>query len=265
MTMKAQIEPFMKQVAKLGSGLYFLPLVEHFYSFQGEGRFAGTPSIFIRLGGCNLNCHGFGVEIDGAIGCDSLKAVDQKRFGKNWKNISDLIPIIDNHLSDLAFKPDIIFTGGEPLLHHKNPILLNTLLHYIDKGYRITFETNATIYIDFKKYPIYKDVIFAMSVKLKNSGENREKRVKLKAIKSIIKNTKESFFKFVIDKNIKDNQEILDITSEFKTTPIYCMPMGSTAKELSLNDKQVASFCIKYGYNYVDRMHIRLYDNEEGR
>jgi organic radical activating enzyme len=255
---KVQIGHFMRLVDRI-------PLVEHFYSFQGEGRFAGTPSIFIRLGGCNLNCKGFGVYIDGIIGCDSIKAVHEDRYSHEWLYVDDLKPIIEKHLIDLTFKPDIVFTGGEPLTHHENSILLNTLEEFISRGYRVTFETNATIEIDFKKYPIYKDVVFAMSVKLENSGEAKDRRVKKDAIKKIVKNTKSSFFKFVINKDDLNNIEIKEITDEFKDTPIYCMPMGSRAKELSLHDKHVASYCLKYGYNYVDRMHIRLYDNEEGR
>ncbi len=239
-----------------------LPLVESFYSFQGEGRFVGTPSIFIRLGGCNLNCSGFGVKVGELVGCDSLKAVNQEHFAHTWEKVETLTPIIENYLKDLDFKPDIVFTGGEPLLHYQNPILIEALIHF--KKHRITFETNSTTFIDFEKYPIYKDITFAMSVKLENSGEPKQKRINHEAIKAIIDNTKESFFKFVLDKKL-DNDEIIEITKAYPKIKIYCMPMGATAKELSKNDKTVANFCIKEGYNYVDRMHIRLWDNEEGR
>jgi len=240
-----------------------LPVVESFYSFQGEGRFVGSPSIFIRLGGCNLGCVGFGVEIDGIVGCDSLKAVHEKKFSHTWQKVNNLIPIIDKYLKNLDFKPDIVFTGGEPLIHCQNPILLDVLAYF--KDHRITFETNATIEIDFEKYPVYKDITFAMSVKLQNSGEPKSKRINHEAIKAIVTNTKNSFFKFVLSKDDIDTKEIKEITKPYPSTKIYCMPMGSTAKELAQNDKAVANFCIKNGYNYVDRMHIRLWDNEEGR
>jgi len=242
-----------------------LPLVEHFYSFQGEGKYAGAPSVFIRLGGCNLGCKGFGVKYEGITGCDSIRAVYEDRFGEDWKRVDDLIWVVESHIKDLDFKPDIVITGGEPLLHYQNPTLLKLLDHYIKRDFRITFETNATIKIDFVSYPIYKSVVFAMSVKLQNSGEAKSKRVNLEAIRAIIQNTKESFFKFVLSKDDTSSKEIGEIISYFKDTPIYCMPMGSTSNELSLNDRAVAEFCIKNGYNYVDRMHIRLWSNEEGR
>jgi len=242
-----------------------LPLVESFYSFQGEGKFVGTPSIFIRLGGCNLGCAGFGVKIDTLVGCDSLKAVNQEYFSHTWKKIDTLIPIISDYLKELDFKPDIVITGGEPLLHYQNLILLDALKEFILRGHKITVETNATIEIDFSKFPIYKKVIFAMSVKLTNSGEPKSKRINTDAISAIVTNTKESFFKFVLSCDDVNTKEIKEITKEYLDTPIYCMPLGSSAKELRKHDKEVANFCIQNGYNFVDRMHIRLWDNEEGR
>ncbi len=248
-----------------------IPIVEHFYSFQGEGRYAGRPSVFVRLGGCNLGCKGFGVQTPSAkdtsimiVGCDSIKAVHNEHFAHLWEKVEDIKPLIMIHLAGLDFKPDIVFTGGEPLLHYENPIMIEALEHFIGLGYRITFESNATIMIDFIKYPIYKDVTFAMSVKLENSGEEKKKRLNKEAIKAIVENTNASFFKFVLSKDALCKEEIKEI-SQGTSIPIYCMPMGSTAKELALNDKAVANFCIQNGYNYVDRMHIRLWDNEEGR
>ena len=259
MRMSSQIEPFMKQVAKT------VPLVEHFYSFQGEGRYAGVPSIFIRLGGCNLGCKGFGVEIDGVIGCDSLKAVHEKQFGDRWERVDDLVAIVESYLQKVDFLPDLVITGGEPLLHYSSPVLLELLEFAIEKGMRVTFETNATIGIDFTHYPLYKEVIFAMSVKLKNSGEAQEKRFNNRSIGAIVENAKESFFKFVVRGEAQEREEIEMITEAFRSVPIYCMPMGSTAEELARYDKAVAQFCIQNGYRYVDRMHIRLWSNEEGR
>ena len=248
-----------------------IPVVESFYSFQGEGRYAGTPSVFVRLGGCNLGCKGFGVHTPSAkdssimiVGCDSIKAVHNEHFSHLWEKVDTLIPLIMSHLQGLAFKPDIVVTGGEPLLHYENPIMIEALEHFIGLGHRVTFESNATIMIDFETYPIYKEVTFAMSVKLENSGEEKKKRLNPFAIKAIAKNTQESFFKFVLSKDALSEKEIQEI-SEGVNVPIYCMPMGSTAKALAQNDKAVANFCIQKGYNYVDRMHIRLWDNEEGR
>jgi len=260
MITKHQQELFMKQ------GDNALYLVESFYSFQGEGKYAGRPSVFLRFGGCNLNCAGFGVSVvkDGVniIGCDSIRATNATHFKESWKKITntqELIQECNMHLKNLSFKPDIVITGGEPLINHDNLLFISMIKHFLALDFSITIETNATFLIDFVKYPFYKDITFAMSVKLENSGEPLSKRVKHKAIQAIASNATKSFFKFVLD---GETHEIESIVNDINL-PIYCMPMGSTARELSKHDKAVAEFCIKKGYNYVDRLHIRLWDNEE--
>jgi organic radical activating enzyme len=223
-----------------------VPIVEIFYSIQGEGKFAGRLSVFVRVGGCNLRCPSFSTH-----GCDSFYAVD-KKYRSSWKmmNIVEIIDEIKKYP-----KADIVLTGGEPTLYYKK------LYPIVEKFKNITIETNTTIDIDFDKYPKYKDVTFAMSVKLSNSGEKYEDRVKKEIINKIATNAKNSFFKFVIDKNLND--EIEDITQNL-TNDIYCMPLGNSRKELSKNAPFVFDFCLKYNYYYSDRIHIRLFSKKRG-
>ncbi|NPA87268.1 MAG: 7-carboxy-7-deazaguanine synthase QueE [Epsilonproteobacteria bacterium] len=226
-----------------------IPISEIFYSIQGEGKYCGTPSVFVRVGGCNLRCPGFGDK-----GCDSYYAVD-KRYQKEWelKSIEDIKTEIKKYLK---FDPHLVITGGEPTLYFKE---LYPLIEWFEG--QITIETNATIDIDFEKFPAYKKVAFAMSVKLSNSGEEYNKRVKKNVIKSYAKNAKKSFFKFVIDKDLK--KEIEDITKNINL-PIYCMPLGATKEELEKNAPFVFEFCLKNGYRYSDRIHIRLFGKKKG-
>ncbi len=249
-------------------------LVESFYSFQGEGKYAGTPSVFVRFGGCNLKCEGFGVKTktpsgNVVVGCDSARAVYKKEFGFLWREIEDekeLIEEINLHIKK-GCKPDIVFTGGEPLIYHKERAFYKTIEHFLALSYRITIETNGTVFIDFDRYPFFKDLTFAVSVKLSNSKEPYERRVNFKALDSIFYNAKDSFFKFVLDKNIilskKAEKEIEDIIIKYNNSKVYCMPLGSTSFELQENDKYVAEFCIKHCFCYMDRLHIRLWNNVE--
>jgi organic radical activating enzyme len=230
-------------------------LVESFYSFQGEGKYAGAPSVFVRFGGCNLRC----------FGCDSIRAVERRRFVDSWRklqNAKELIDEICKITKNQDFKPDIVITGGEPLIYWKDKILYKTIEYFLDLGYRITIETNTTIKIDFKKYPLYRDVVFAMGVKLSNFGDTFKKRVNLDSIENFIKNAKDTFFKFVLDKKmIEEKRAKKEIAYILKNTPkavVYCMPMGENISQLALNDKAVADFALKYGYNYTDRLHIRV-------
>jgi len=79
-------------------------LVEQFLSIQGEGRYAGSPSYFLRTGGCNLSCAGFGTEYRvGALnrlGCDTYFAVDRD-FSGGWLRVTDANSLISNMESRL--------------------------------------------------------------------------------------------------------------------------------------------------------------------
>jgi organic radical activating enzyme len=250
-------------------------LVEHFYSFQGEGLYSGSPTIFIRLGGCNLNCQGFGVEtispLDGStlIGCDSQKAVNDKHFKATWQAVDSdkLIEIVDGYFNEHGYIADMVITGGEPLIHYQNLALIELLEHLKFKGSRVTFETNATIAIDFDNYPIYKDPLYSMSVKLSNSGEAYEKRINPEAIRAIITHASNHYFKFVVDKEYIEtngNQEIRSITMMHPQSPIYCMPKGASTTELAKHDESVAEFCKQNNYIFSDRTHIRIYNRRDG-
>jgi 6-pyruvoyltetrahydropterin 2'-reductase len=250
-------------------------LVESFLSIQGEGKYAGSPSLFARFGGCNLNCKGFGCEftspLDNSklIGCDSLYAVNEKHFKSEWEsfnNSQELFSKITSHVKDINYLPHLVITGGEPLIHYKNPVFCGFLELVLDRGFNVFFETNGSVNIDFDAFPLYKKVRFAMSVKLSNSGEKYKKRVNKKAVQSIVLHAKEAFFKFVLDKKIikqSAKKEILDITSGFDM-PIFCMPLGKNRAEIKKNASSVVLFCIKNGYNYSDRVHINLWDNKKG-
>lgn len=93
---------------------------EIFYSIQGEGRWAGTPAIFIRLSGCNLRCDF----------CDT-KHQSYKEYTEEeiLREIAKYAPC--NH---------IIITGGEPAIQ-----LTDSFVDMLmDAGYYIAVETNGT-------------------------------------------------------------------------------------------------------------------------
>ena len=96
------------------------PIVEIFHSVQGEGYHTGTPSIFIRFGGCNLQCSW----------CDT----DFSKWDK--MSITEIMTILEQWTTRR-----IIYTGGEPAMQKLRP--LSNELH--SKGYDIAIETNGTI------------------------------------------------------------------------------------------------------------------------
>ena len=250
-----------------------LYLVEHFYSIQGEGRYTGSPSLFFRFGGCNMKCEGFGcseIAPDGSevLGCDTVYAVNKEHFSQNWIPITEanqLLNILD--LYELPRAVDIVLTGGEPLIYANDEIFIEFLEELHKKGHQITFETNGSLGVDFVKFPIYKECIFALSVKLSNSNEPLRKRVNGDVIYSIASHAKEAFFKFSIDAesiNLGLEDEINTIVEHSPKTKVYCMPLGGNKAEVEANTEPLIEFCKAKGYNFSDRLHIRIWDVNKG-
>ena len=82
MTVKArsQVGHFIKLADNM------VEIVEYFSSIQGEGKFQGKNAFFIRLGGCNLKCVGFGCSLrspktgEMLLGCDTIRAAQSSHF-----------------------------------------------------------------------------------------------------------------------------------------------------------------------------------------
>ena len=99
-----------------------LPVMEHFYTLQGEGYHQGRAAYFIRLGGCDVGC----------VWCDVKDSWDA---GKHpLVKIEDLIISIEKTPAKL-----VVITGGEPLLHDLTP--LTSALK--EKGFETNIETSG--------------------------------------------------------------------------------------------------------------------------
>ncbi|MCX8473821.1 MAG: 7-carboxy-7-deazaguanine synthase QueE [Sediminibacterium sp.] len=100
-----------------------LPVLEHFYSLQGEGANQGKPCYFIRLSGCNVGC----------FWCDVKESWDVAE--NQWISLKELLPDIKN-----SSCTNIIITGGEPSLYDLTA-WTNCLKQH---DYKIFLETAAT-------------------------------------------------------------------------------------------------------------------------
>lgn len=81
-----------------------LPLMEEFYTIQGEGGHTGTAAYFIRIGGCDVGCHW----------CD---------VKESWN--AELHPptLIDTIVTNAkSYAKTVVVTGGEPLMWDMNPL-----------------------------------------------------------------------------------------------------------------------------------------------
>src|SRR5690606_39319238 len=77
------------------------PVMERFYTLQGEGRYQGQAAYFIRLGGCDVGCHW----------CDVKDSWDAARHPV--LPVTELAATAAQHPGRIA-----VITGGEPLLHN---------------------------------------------------------------------------------------------------------------------------------------------------
>ena len=220
-----------------------------------------------------MKCEGFGcseVAQDGTsvVGCDTVYAVNKEHFSHSWVPITseqELLRILE--LYELPHAVDVVLTGGEPLIYADDAVFVAFLEKLIERGHQITFETNGSLSVDFEKYPLYRECIFALSVKLSNSNEKFEKRVKGDIIYNIATNAKDAFFKFSIDAesiNLALEDEIESITQHAPQTKIYCMPLGGTKEEVERNSEPLVEYCKVKGYNFSDRLHIRIWDANKG-
>ena len=197
---------------------------ELFYSLQGEGRFVGVPSVFLRTYGCNFTCSSFGC----APGEKSTGADDVAEVVHMYNNFLDL-PLVETgcdsyaswhpafkHLSPtlttdelvkkmLALTPNgmweqnngndvhLVITGGEPLLGWQRAY--KELLEHPGMAdlRNITFETNGTqeLHEDFREYLIKwaqevpgREVTFSVSAKLSASGETWADAIKPEIVQS---------------------------------------------------------------------------------
>ena len=160
-----------------------IKIAELFYSIQGEGRYMGVPSVFLRTFGCNFKCAGFGMprgelsmEAAGiaathslitpfqkyedlplvSTGCDSYASWDP-----SFKELSPMLEsnaIVHRIMEILPHRrwedEHLVITGGEPLLGWQRAY--EDLLSHpsMDRLKEITFETNGTQQLtpEFRQY-----------------------------------------------------------------------------------------------------------------
>jgi len=144
-------------------------LVEIYTSVQGEGPNTGRPTTFVRFGGCNLRCPGWGEGTlpDGSTvrGCDTVFAVYPEWRG-SWESISS-----SALLERIPINPKrVCITGGEPLIQPREG--LRTFVHnLIAGGYEIDLFTNGTKLLSDYRWPQTSSVKIVMDYKLPGSGE----------------------------------------------------------------------------------------------
>jgi organic radical activating enzyme len=118
--MLTKTEPVSMDVSMIKDSL---PVMEDFYTIQGEGFHQGKAAYFVRLAGCDVGC----------VWCDVKESWDINKYPS--KQIDEIVSKIKS-----TSKTDIVvITGGEPLMHNLN--ILTSALH--DAGFKTHIETSG--------------------------------------------------------------------------------------------------------------------------
>jgi organic radical activating enzyme len=281
-----------------------IKIAELFYSIQGEGRYMGVPSVFLRTFGCNFTCSGFGMprgelsaeatEISHvahmfdkyenlplvSTGCDSYAS-----WMPEFKHLSPMLTsdaIVDRIMEIIPHgewqDEHLVITGGEPLLGWQRayPDLLS---HPKMAGLKeITFETNGTQELskEFRQYLLNwslgnksrgRDALtFSVSAKLPGSGEKWEDAIRPEIVCQY-QDVGHTYLKLVV----ATEQDIADAecaVGAYRAAGfkghVYLMPVGGVENVYTLNAKNVALAAMKRGLRYSDRLQVPLFKNEWG-
>ena len=121
-----------------------LSVKEVFRTVQGEGSLAGTPAVFLRLGGCNL-WSGHEDSRGNGVG-DCAKWCDTDFINAEKMEVDVLVSLVEKEAVGMN-KPLVVITGGEPLLQLKKKSGSELLSELRKKGFKIAIETNGTVEI----------------------------------------------------------------------------------------------------------------------
>jgi 7-carboxy-7-deazaguanine synthase len=273
-----------------------LKVSELFYSVQGEGRWTGVPSVFLRTFGCNFRCEKFGRRKDDktpyeyklinpieyrryddlplvSTGCDSYASWDP-RF-KHLSPVMSVDDVVTKIVDLLPFKEwndeHLVITGGEPLLGWQRSFPELLAHDKMQNLAALTFETNGTqplsaeLQTALKAWGVEK-VTFSVSPKLSCSGEPKQEAIRPEIVNQY-QDCGYVVLKFVVGAE-EDAEEALETIKEYRASgfvgPVYLMPVGGVESVYNKNNRWVAEFALKHGLRYSDRLQVPLFANKWG-
>jgi 7-carboxy-7-deazaguanine synthase len=227
-----------------------MKICEIYSSKQGEGFLTGTPSVFVRFSGCNLRCWF----------CDTPYT--------SWEPEGEDLSL-DEVLTDVAQYdcPDVVITGGEPMLFAEMIPLTAALRR---AGRQITIETAGTLYL-----PVACDLM-SVSPKLANSTPSperdprwRERHERTRHVPDVIRKLVAEYpyqIKFVADTpaDCRDVEDYLVEFPEIDRQRVMLMPQGTTPDELAARTEWLEPYCRAHELHFCPRRHIEWYGLTRG-
>ena len=220
---------------------------ELFYSLQGEGSFAGTPSIFIRLAGCPLRCRW----------CDTQYA---------WDSAAGQDMSCEQVLEAIGDYPTrfVVLTGGEPMAHEG---VLELAVAIRDKGYHLTIETAGICFIE----GLPADLM-SISPKLSNSdpqdgaAKHPVERLNVGVLRQLMA-TYDYQLKFVVDvpKDLDEIADVLEKLDGLDLYSVYLMPQATQTDEYLEKSRWLAEYCKQSGFSFSPRLQVMLWGSQRGK
>lgn len=214
-----------------------MKISEIFYSLQGEGLLAGTPSVFIRLAGCPLRCRW----------CDTKYAWDQKA-GKDY-SIDEILTVIRQWPCKF-----VVITGGEPMISDELPALTEVLKI---NSKHITIETAGIVFV-----PDLACNLMSISPKLSNSGRKGWKSDV--AVWNKLISSCNYQLKFVVDTkdDLTEIQQVIAKLHNVDSEKIMLMPQAKNRDEFLAKLPIVADLCRQTRFKFCSRLQVLLWNNK---
>lgn len=205
-----------------------LDIQEIFPTLQGEGPYAGHPSVFIRLGGCNLACDFCDTEFE-----------TYKNFSLT-EILNEVQKLAKNSAGEIVRKL-VVITGGEPL---RQPIekLCSEL---VKLNFLVQIETNGTL---FRELP--EEIKIICSPK---SSNGKYYAIRIDLLPRI------NAFKFIVSKTHQDYQNIMEVGQSKFAIPVYVQPMDEYDEAKNRGNLQHAlKLCEENGHLLSLQLHKTL-------
>ncbi|HWA83194.1 MAG TPA: 7-carboxy-7-deazaguanine synthase QueE [Fimbriimonadaceae bacterium] len=227
-----------------------LRIAEIFASIQGEGIWAGTPSTFVRVSGCNLRC----------VWCDTPYA--------SWApegpvlDLGEILSAVEGH----GIR-HVVVTGGEPMLFDPIAELTGELRR---RGHVLTIETAGTIFRDLACDLMSVSPKLANSVPPEGSGwreRHEETRLQTDVLGALVERYDHQL-KFVVNPETGDDvpeiEALLHRLPPVRPERILLMPEGTDSDTLSRRQKLLVPVCMERGWRLSPRLHVDLFGNKRG-
>ncbi len=231
-------------------------IAEVYESLQGEGRLAGTPSVFLRTSGCNLRCRW----------CDTPFT--------SWEPTGDQRTIEDLCVEVAGFGlRHVVVTGGEPLVAAGIGDLCSRLR---TAGQHVTIETAGSVLPPGGPPPA--DLI-SLSPKLASSApesdhggwpQRHEQTRRRDGVLTTLMASAPFQLKFVIDSPADLDEAVAWLADLAITTGspasrhVYLMPQGTDSATLQATESWLAGECDRLGFQLCHRHHIDWFGNRRG-